>query len=311
MPLPDGTPRSLKNLSTIFKHWPGAPPKHISPEASVLEIAPGPGYFSIELAKLGNFQITGLDISKTFVEIAQANAAKAGVRVDFRQGNASNMPFADEIVRLSAVPRGVQEFQRADAFVARNVSRSEARWTSADYRSAKRLVHGIDQPGMQSMNVGAVNAIITKLTFRHMLLKRAYTKSEFEEMISQTHFADREDSTKTLIGLEILLSKKQPGFQELGILHPEWGVVREKRTVKRELAKIAMEEGGDPLVSVLGGIFAVTVLVIRVLKCVPGSFVNLDVSASSRRLSSPLQMHAHFPAECPCRLRQSFPAWAP
>ncbi len=37
---------------------------------SVLEIAPGPGYFCIELAKLGNFQITGLDISKSFVEIA-------------------------------------------------------------------------------------------------------------------------------------------------------------------------------------------------------------------------------------------------
>ncbi len=36
----------------------------------VLEIAPGPGYFCIELAKLCNFQITGLDISKSFVEIA-------------------------------------------------------------------------------------------------------------------------------------------------------------------------------------------------------------------------------------------------
>ncbi len=29
----------------------------------VLEIAPGSGYLSIELAKLGNFKITGLDIS--------------------------------------------------------------------------------------------------------------------------------------------------------------------------------------------------------------------------------------------------------
>ena len=29
----------------------------------VLEIAPGPGYFAIELARLGDYQITGLDIS--------------------------------------------------------------------------------------------------------------------------------------------------------------------------------------------------------------------------------------------------------
>jgi ubiquinone/menaquinone biosynthesis C-methylase UbiE len=64
--------------------------------SSVLEIAPGPGYFAIELAKLDDFKITGLDISKTFVDIARANAAKAVVRVDFQQGDASNMPFTNE-----------------------------------------------------------------------------------------------------------------------------------------------------------------------------------------------------------------------
>ena len=61
----------------------------------VLEVAPGPGYFCIELAKLGDYSITGLDISHTFVEIASKKAAEAGVHVDFRQGNASSMPFAD------------------------------------------------------------------------------------------------------------------------------------------------------------------------------------------------------------------------
>ncbi len=65
----------------------------LSPDAGVLEVAPGPGYFSIELAKLGDFKITGLDISHTFVQMAQADAKKQGVTVDFRQGNASAMPF--------------------------------------------------------------------------------------------------------------------------------------------------------------------------------------------------------------------------
>ena len=42
------------------------------PEGSrVLEIAPGPGYLAIELAKLGRYQISGLDISRTFVGIAR------------------------------------------------------------------------------------------------------------------------------------------------------------------------------------------------------------------------------------------------
>jgi len=59
---------------------------------------------------------------------------------------------------------------------------------------------------VNEMNLGPVNRTITKLTFRFMLLKRAYTKSEFEAFISQTKFRDiqiRED----LLALEILLSK--------------------------------------------------------------------------------------------------------
>src|SRR6266540_1967590 len=68
----------------------------IPANGKVLEIAPGPGYFCIELAKLGNYQITGLDISKSFVEIARKNAAEAGLKIDFREGNASAMPFKNE-----------------------------------------------------------------------------------------------------------------------------------------------------------------------------------------------------------------------
>jgi 2-polyprenyl-3-methyl-5-hydroxy-6-metoxy-1,4-benzoquinol methylase len=54
--------------------------KHIQDGCSVLEVAPGPGYLAIELAKLGKCKkIIGLDISKDFVEIARRNAKEAGV----------------------------------------------------------------------------------------------------------------------------------------------------------------------------------------------------------------------------------------
>src|SRR3954467_1494500 len=53
----------------------------LPPGSRVLEVAPGPGYFAIELAKLGNYKIEGLDISKTFVEIANRNAKEANVEV--------------------------------------------------------------------------------------------------------------------------------------------------------------------------------------------------------------------------------------
>src|SRR5262245_7911711 len=64
-------------------------------DGHLLEVAPWPGYLAIELAKRGQYTITGLDISHSFVEIARANAQKASVQVQFRHGNASAMPFAD------------------------------------------------------------------------------------------------------------------------------------------------------------------------------------------------------------------------
>src|SRR5271166_5708984 len=70
--------------------------EQLSSGCSVLEVAPGPGFFAVELAKLGDFKITGLDISRTFVEIARQNARNAGVKIDFQLGNASAMPFASD-----------------------------------------------------------------------------------------------------------------------------------------------------------------------------------------------------------------------
>jgi 2-polyprenyl-3-methyl-5-hydroxy-6-metoxy-1,4-benzoquinol methylase len=41
---------------------------HIKTDNAVLEVAPGPGYFAIELAKLGKYKITGFEISRDVVE---------------------------------------------------------------------------------------------------------------------------------------------------------------------------------------------------------------------------------------------------
>jgi ubiquinone/menaquinone biosynthesis C-methylase UbiE len=64
----------------------------------VLEVGPGPGYVSIEVARLlPQVEVVGLDLSETMIEIARQNADEHGVseRVEFRQGNASHMPFDD------------------------------------------------------------------------------------------------------------------------------------------------------------------------------------------------------------------------
>jgi hypothetical protein len=60
--------------------------EQMGPGSRILEVAPGPGYLAIELARLSQYRITGLDISKTFVEIALANAREAQENIDFRRG---------------------------------------------------------------------------------------------------------------------------------------------------------------------------------------------------------------------------------
>lgn len=55
----------------------------LRPGADVLEVAPGPGFFSIELAKAGDFHITGLDISRGFVQIRIGKGANRRRRCRF------------------------------------------------------------------------------------------------------------------------------------------------------------------------------------------------------------------------------------
>src|SRR5580765_7342484 len=47
---------------------------HVAAGGRVLEVAPGPGFCAIEIAKAGRYSVTGLDISESFVRIARENA---------------------------------------------------------------------------------------------------------------------------------------------------------------------------------------------------------------------------------------------
>jgi ubiquinone/menaquinone biosynthesis C-methylase UbiE len=195
-----------KKSLEVFKALARRTAEQIPPQSRVLEVAPGPGYFAIELAKLGNYQITGLDISETFVEIARANAANASVRIDFRRGNASGMPFGGEsfdFLLCRAAFKNFSEPKRALEEMHR-VLRPGGQALIIDLRrdASKESIN----EAVNGMNVGTVNGILTKLAFRFMLLKRAYTKGEFEKLISETKF-QKTEIRENLIGLEILLSK--------------------------------------------------------------------------------------------------------
>ena len=173
--------------------------------AKVLEVAPGPGYFAIELAKLGG-DVTGLDISHTFVEIARRNAAEAGVKAQFEHGNASNMPFAGssfDFLLCRAAFKNFSEPVKALEEMHR-VLKTGGKAMIIDLRRDARP-EAINQY-VDGLQLSWPSTLSTKMAFRFMLLKRAYTKNDFERMISQTPFR-KFDIREDLVGMEITLEK--------------------------------------------------------------------------------------------------------
>jgi ubiquinone/menaquinone biosynthesis C-methylase UbiE len=167
----------------------------------VLEVAPGPGFLAIEMARDSRIRVTGLDISKTFVELARKNAAEEGVRVDFKLGNASAMPFADKSFDLLACRAAFKNFSEPERALKemRRVLRPGGTGVIIDLRrdaSMTEIKHEVDR-----MQLGFWSRLFTRETFRLMLLKRAYTKPELEKMLERSGFKTVEVNTSG-IGME-------------------------------------------------------------------------------------------------------------
>jgi ubiquinone/menaquinone biosynthesis C-methylase UbiE len=172
----------------------------------ILEVAPGPGYLAIELAKQGHSAVTGLDVSGTFVEIAKRNAAEASVRIDFRQGNASAMPLSDDTFDFIVCRAAFKNFsQPVEAM--NEMYRVLKRGGSVliiDLRKNASL-EDIDSY-IKSVDLGWLNSLIYRFTFRFLLLPRAHSKESFMQMASGSCFGEAEIQ-ESGIGLEITLRK--------------------------------------------------------------------------------------------------------
>jgi ubiquinone/menaquinone biosynthesis C-methylase UbiE len=181
---------------------------------SVLEVAPGPGFFAIELARLGNFKITGLDISQTLVEIATGNARHAGAKIDFRVGNASAMPFAGQsfdFVYCSAAFKNFSEPVKALDEMHRVLCPGGEAVVSDLCKGAS--LDQIDTYVSRSGRSG-IDAWMTRWTFRHVLLKRAYTREQFMRMAAESRFGICQINDDRM-SLEVRLTK--PAYTAAGV----------------------------------------------------------------------------------------------
>jgi len=173
----------------------------------VLEVAPGPGYLAIEMARLGTFHVTGLDISHTFVEIASDNVRKAGVAVEFRQGDAARMPFESESFDLVVCQAAFKNFTLPRRALAEMYRVLRAGGTAVIQDMSKDATHADIEDDVRDMDLGRFSAFTTKATLE-MLKRRAYSSGQFERLAAESPFRTCEITTEG-IGLQVQLKKEQ------------------------------------------------------------------------------------------------------
>jgi ubiquinone/menaquinone biosynthesis C-methylase UbiE len=162
----------------------------VAPAAGmVLEVAPGPGFLSIELARRG-LRVRAVDISKTFVEIAQRNAAVEGVEARFELGNAAALPIEDASVDFVVCRAAFKNFTEPVKAL------SEMRRVLRLGRTALLIDMRRDVPVAElkryvnRLGVSRLNRWFMMLVFRSMLIKRAYPLEEIRRMATEAGWVD-------------------------------------------------------------------------------------------------------------------------
>jgi ubiquinone/menaquinone biosynthesis C-methylase UbiE len=173
--------------------------------AKLLEVAFGPGYLAIEMARFERFQVTGLDISHSFVKIASENARHERVSVDFQQGDAAVMPFEAESFDLVICQAAFKNFMQPGSalFEMHRVLRSGGVAVIQDMSSD--ATHADIEQEVNGMQLGRLGSFTTKGTLE-MLKRRAYSPAQFKRLVAQSPFETCEISTEG-IGLEVRLKK--------------------------------------------------------------------------------------------------------
>jgi ubiquinone/menaquinone biosynthesis C-methylase UbiE len=198
--------KNTKTDSRGFEKIARAAVAQVPSGGSILEVAPGPGYLAIEMAKLGDYRITGLDISQSFVRIAGENAREARVKIDFRHGDAAHMPFPDNSFDFVVCTAAFKNF--TDPVGAINeiyrVLKPGGKASIFDLRkdASKEAVDA----EVNAMKLSWLNTLFTKFTFRSILLKNAYTNDALRRMVAKSRFGKGE-IVQDGIGFELRLAK--------------------------------------------------------------------------------------------------------
>jgi ubiquinone/menaquinone biosynthesis C-methylase UbiE len=162
---------------------------------------------AIELSRLGKYKITGMDISRTFIEIARHNAKEAKADITFQQGDVANIIYPDNSFDFTICTSAFKNFN--DPVKALNemyrVLKPDGKAWIDDLR--KDFTNGsIDNLVRNVMNAKGFPALFMKWSFKTFLRKAAYTKAQFENFASESKFSHY-NIVEMPIEIELLFTK--------------------------------------------------------------------------------------------------------
>ena len=183
--------------------------QNLAPGARVLEVAPGPGYLAVQIAKLGVVDVSGLDVSRTFVEIANEHAARSGARVAFRQGDAAAMPFGPDAFDFIICRAAFKNFSDPAGAIAEmhRTLRPGGRAIIRDMRGDASDAALDDE--VRGMRLGLIATLLNRVIFRR-LRRRAYLGETLARMAEASPFGGAE-VRQSPIGFDVVLAKPGAG----------------------------------------------------------------------------------------------------
>jgi Methylase involved in ubiquinone/menaquinone biosynthesis len=180
--------------------------KVLTGEKAILEVAPGPGFLAIELAKELDFKVTGMDISETFVQIASKRAEEAEVNAQFVVDNVSKMPFQEAQFDFIVCRAAFKNFAKPVEAIQEmfRVLKPGGKALIIDMRSdiSDETIDDL----VNQMEINRWNRLVTTLTFKYMLRKRAYSLAEIRQLSVASKFKTYQIDT-TATGFDLWLEK--------------------------------------------------------------------------------------------------------
>lgn len=174
--------------------------------AAILEVAPGPGYLAIEMARDGRFHVAGLDVSQTFVELAGGKARESGVTVEFHLGDVAEMPFPSDSFDLVVTQAAFKNFSRPAQALGEMHRVLRPGGTAVIDDMTRDASGAAITKEVREMDLGPAGALMTNLILR-WLRRRAYSPADLNRLVVASPFGTCDIRTEG-IGLEVRMRKQ-------------------------------------------------------------------------------------------------------